>query len=101
MESSPIVDAPDEIFDATFSEALQGVDETDRSNWIITAEGLRYDPIVAWGWNCPECGATGLMPDDPLAVIGVHGSQHAAGPFDAVTQLLVFAIRASHEESAE
>lgn len=100
MENTPAVDVPDEIFDATFSEALQGVNETDRSNWIITPDGLCYDPIVAWGWNCPECGATGLMPEDPLAMIGVHGSQHATGPFDPVTPLLVFAIRASQEATA-
>lgn len=84
-------DIPDELFDAD----LVVTGETDREDWLLTETGLVRDPVIGLRWDCPECGDSGPMPDDPFDV--VHGDQHAKRPFDPIVPLYVSAVRASDQ----
>jgi hypothetical protein len=84
--------APEALFDADLYQSLDHEDWVDRLDWIVVDGHLAHAP-VAWTWRCPECGASGIMPEGPGLLTSPHGAQHAAGVFGRIIPLEVGLVR--------
>lgn len=83
---------PDELFDADFvAEDKHGL--AARYNWVVRDGYLVHAPVVGWTWACPGCGESGPLPGNSVLLASPHGTQRAAGPFNAFVPLLVSAVR--------
>ncbi|MDH2391592.1 hypothetical protein QCN29_22990 [Streptomyces sp. HNM0663] len=83
---------PDGLFDADFV-ASDEHSLADRFDWIIQDGQIIHAPVVGWTWACRRCGEAGTLPEDPVRLASLHGTQHAAGPFDTLVPLLVAVVR--------
>ncbi len=88
---APVVS--DALFDGDLMATPERPVELDRFDWIIQDARLVYAPVIAWEWNCPECGAHGQQSLDELLVSSPHGAQHAEDTFDQIMPLSTEAVR--------
>lgn len=95
--------APDTLFDADLSTRadspnLVQTEIENRADWTIVDGELVHDPLVAWRWECPECGQTGEVELDDMVLTSSHGTQHSQGPFDTIVPLTISLIRRSDRQ---
>jgi hypothetical protein len=65
---------PDLLFDA--DRANDGALRALRDSWVIANGVPVLDPIIGYGWRCPECGEGGDLGSDWLEILFVRHPRH-------------------------